>query len=200
MKNIFSTLYSYFIFQERGEVTAGIVAVLEGRNTTILAHTFEKACEVFVEGLQQQATIITHTQEGIADLFGSDIRIPVAETLILLADIGLDVLQLFVDALGFETLTGSLVSLGIPERRPNGELTTELRHRTVDGDTTHDGNLTRFLGLPFYIEKDFERTALHDNLNFEDWLNVKSSYLLRGKAAQKTESKRLNAKQSIPGR
>ena len=99
MKNIFSTLYSYFIFQERGEVTAGIVAVLEGRNTTILAHTFEKACEVFVEGLQQQATIITHTQEGIADLFGRDIRIPVAETLVLLADIGLDILQLLVDAL-----------------------------------------------------------------------------------------------------
>ena len=86
------------------------------------------------------------------------------------------------------------------QRRPNGEFTTELRHRTVDGDTPHDGNLTRFLGLPFYIEKDFESAALHNNLNFEDWLNVKSSYLLRGKAAQETESKRLNAKQSISGR
>ena len=116
MKNIFSTLYSYFIFQERGEVTAGIVAVLEGRNTTILAHTFEKACEVFVEGLQQQATIITHTQEGIADLFGRDIRIPVAEPLVLLADIGVDIFQLLVDAQRLEAFAGGFVSFGIPKR------------------------------------------------------------------------------------
>ena len=172
MKNIFSTLYSYFIFQERGEVTAGIVAVLEGRNTTILAHTFEKACEVFVEGLQQQATIITHTQEGIADFFGRNIRITVAEPLVLLADIGLDIFQFFIETLSFEALTGSLVRLGIPKGGANGEFAAELRHRTINRDTTHDGNLTMFFRLPFHVEKDFESAALHDNLNFEDWLNV----------------------------
>ena len=65
---------------------------------------------------------------------------------------------------------------------------------------THDGNLTRFLGLPFHIEKDFESAAFHDNLNFEDWLNVKSSYLLRRNSMQEAENKRLNANQSISGR
>ena len=99
-----------------------------------------------------------------------------------------------VDALGFEAFAGCFICLGIPKRRTNGEFAAELRHRTVDRDTTHDGNLTRFLGLPFHIEKDFESAAFHDNLNFEDLLNVKSSYLLRGKAAQGAENKRLNAK------
>ena len=118
----------------------------------------------------------------------------------LLADVGFDVLQLFIEALGFEAFTCRLVCFGVPEGRTNGEFTAELRHCTVDRNTAHNGNLTRFLGLPFHIEKDFESAALHNNLNFEDWLNVKSSYLLRGKAAQETESKRLNAKQSISGR
>ena len=71
-----------------------------------------------------------------------------------------------VDALGFEAFAGSLVSLGIPERRSNGEFAAELRHCTVNGDTPHDGKLTRFLGLPFHVEKDFESAALHDNLTF----------------------------------
>ena len=57
-------------------------------------------------------------------------------------------------------------------RRTDGEFAAELRHRTVDRDTTHDGKLTRFFGLPFHIEKDFESAALHNNLNFVDGLNV----------------------------
>ena len=86
--------------------------------------------------------------------------------MVLLADIGLDVLQLFIETLSFEALTGSLVRLGIPKGGANGEFAAELRHRAVDGDTAHNGNLTRFLGLPFHIEKDFESAALHNNLNF----------------------------------
>ena len=82
----------------------------------------------------------------------------------------------------------------IPEGDRYGEFTTELRHRTVDGDTPHDGNLTRFLGLPFHIEKDFESAALHNNLNFEDLLNVKSSYLLCGNSMQQTENDCLKCK------
>ena len=77
-----------------------------------------------------------------------------------------------VDALGFEAFAGCFICLGIPKRRTNGEFAAELRHRAVDGDTAHNGNLTRFLGLPFHIEKDFERAALHNNLNLLDGLNV----------------------------
>lgn len=111
-----------------------------------------------------------------------------------------DVLQLFIDALGFKAFAGGLVRFGIPESRTNGEFAAELRHRTVDRNTAPDGNLPRFLGLPFYIEKDFERAALHDNLNFVVLLNVKPSYLLRGNSMQEAENKRLNAKKSISDR
>ena len=84
-----------------------------------------------VEGLQQQAAIIAHTQESFADLFGRDIQIPVAETLALLTDIGLDIFQLLVDALRFEAFAGGFVGFGIPERGANGEFAAELRHRTI---------------------------------------------------------------------
>ena len=89
-----------------------------------------------------------------------------------------------VDALGFEAFAGCFICLGIPKRRTNGEFAAELRHRTVDRNTAHNGNLTRFLRLPFYVEKDFESAALHDNLNFVDLLNVKSGYLLCGNPTQ----------------
>ena len=115
-------------------------------------------------------------------------------------DIGLDIFQFLVDALRFEAFAGGFVRLGIPKRRTNGEFAAELRHRTVDRNTAHNGNLTRFLRLPFYVEKDFERAALHNNLNFVDGLNVKSSYLLCGNPMQQTENKRLNANKSISGR
>ena len=144
--------------------------------------------------------VIAHTEKSVADSFGRDIRIPVAETLILLADIGLDIFQFFIETLSFEALTGSLVRLGIPKRGPNGEFAAELRHRTVDCDAAHNGNLTRFLGLPLHIEKDFESAALHYNLNFEGLLNVKPSYLLCGISMQEVENEYLNAKQSISGR
>ena len=90
-------------------------------------------------------------------------------------------------------LPAALVSLGIPMRRTNGEFAAELRHRTINRDTTHDGNLTMFFRLPFYVEKDFERAALHNNLNLLDGLNVKSSYLLCGNSMQRAEYKYLKA-------
>ena len=104
--------------------------------------------------------------------------------MVLLADIGLDVLQLFIETLGFKTSAGGFVGFGIPKGGANGEFAAELRHRTINRDTTHDGNLTMFFRLPFHIEKDFESAALHDNLNFVDLLNVRSGYLLCGNPTQ----------------
>ena len=106
-------------------------------------------------------------------------------------DIGLDIFQFLVDALRFEAFAGGFVRLGIPKRRTNGEFAAELRHRAVDCNTAHDGNLTMFFRLPFYVEKDFERAALHNNLNLLDGLNVKSSYLLCGNSMQQTEKSTL---------
>ena len=154
-------LYTVFVFEERGKAVTAFAVIVIARIGAVFAHTFEEPCKVFVEGLQQQAAVVAHTEEGVADFFGRNIRIPVAETLILFADIGLDIFQLFVDALRFDASACGFVRFGIPERRTNREFAAELRHRTVDGDTAHNGNLTRFFGLPFHIEKDFESAALH---------------------------------------
>ena len=183
-----------FVFEESGKTPTSQAVILIGGISAILADTFEEPRKVFVEGLQQQAAVIAHSQKGVANLFGRNVRIPVAETLVLLADIGLDIFQFFIETLSFEALTGSLVRLGIPKGRTDGEFAAELRHRTVDGNTAHNGNLTRFLGLPFHVEKDFESAALHDNLNFEGLLNVKPSYLLCGNSMQEAKSKYLKCK------
>ena len=180
-RNIF---YTVFVFEERGKPVTAFAVIVIARIGAVFAHTFEEPCKVFVEGLQQQAAVVPHTQKGVTDFFGRNIRITVAEPLVLLADIGLDIFQFFIETLSFEALTGSLVRLGIPKGGANGEFAAELRHRTINRDTTHDGNLTMFFRLPFHIEKDFESAALHDNLNFVDLLNVKSGYLLCGNPTQ----------------
>ena len=196
-RNIF---YSVFVFEERGKAVTAVALIVIALIGAFLAHALAEICKVFVEGLQQQAAVVTHTEEGIADFFGRNIRITVAEALVLLADIGFDILQLLVDALRFEASACGFVRFGIPERRTNREFAAELRHRAVDRDTPHNGNLTRFFGLPFHIEKDFESAALHDNLNFEGLLNVKSSYLVCGNSMQRTENECFDANQSISGR
>ena len=107
-RNIF---YTVFVFEERGKPVTAFAVIVIARIGAVFAHTFEEPCKVFVEGLQQQAAGVTHTEEGVANLFGRDIRITVAEPLILFADIGFDVLQLFIEALGFEALPAALFAL-----------------------------------------------------------------------------------------
>lgn len=68
-----------FIFEESSKTPATQTVILVGGISTIFIDTFEEARKVFVEGLQQQAAVIAHTEEGVADLFDRDIRIPIAE-------------------------------------------------------------------------------------------------------------------------
>ena len=109
---------------------------------------------------------VAETQPRIFDLFGRDIRIPVADTLVVFADVGFDIFQLFVDALGRDALARGLVSFRIPECGRYGQLATELRDRTVDRDTPHDGGFAVLLGLSFQIEQDFESASCHNSNNF----------------------------------
>lgn len=53
-------------------VTPFAVIVI-ARTSAVFAHMFEEACKVFVEGLQQQAAIIAHTEESVADLFSRNV-------------------------------------------------------------------------------------------------------------------------------
>lgn len=69
-----------------------------------------------VVDLQQQAVVIAHTEAGVADLFGRDIRIPIAEALIPFTDILVLIFSNFsLMCWASRLLPAALVSLGIPE-------------------------------------------------------------------------------------
>ena len=73
-----------------------------------------KLFQVIVKDLQQELIVVPESQPGIPDLLGCDVRIPITDTLVLLADVGLDVLQFLVDALGYDALTRCFVGFGVP--------------------------------------------------------------------------------------
>lgn len=77
--------------------------IVIARIGAVFANTFEKACEIRRKSATTAGNY-RHTQKGIANLFSRNIRVPVAEPLILFADNGLDIFQLIVDALGFKAL------------------------------------------------------------------------------------------------
>ena len=84
----------------------------------------------------------------------------------MFTDVSFDIFQLFVDALGHDALACGFIGLRIPECRGYGHLATELRDRTVDRDTPHDGGFAVLLGLSFQIEQDFESASCHNSNNF----------------------------------
>ena len=104
-----------FIFEESGKTPATQTVILVGEISTIFIDTFEEVRKVFVEGLQQ-AAVIAHTEAGVADLFGRDIRIPIAEALIPFTGILVLIFSSFsLMCWASRLLPAALVSLGIPE-------------------------------------------------------------------------------------
>ena len=57
----------------------------------------------------------------------------------MLADLGADVIQMAVDAIGFEATTLGAAAADLPKRFRDGELRAELRDAAVDCDTTMTG-------------------------------------------------------------
>lgn len=104
-----------FVFEESGKTSATQTVILVGGISTIFIDTFEEVRKVFVENLQQ-AAVIAHTEAGVADLFGRDIRIPIAEALIPFTDILVLIFSNFsLMCWASRLLPAALVSLGIPE-------------------------------------------------------------------------------------
>ena len=104
-----------FIFEESGKTPATQTVILVGEISTIFIDTFEEVRKVFVENLQQ-AAVIAHTEAGVADLFGRDIRIPIAEALIPFTGILVLIFSSFsLMCWASRLLPAALVSLGIPE-------------------------------------------------------------------------------------
>lgn len=70
-----------------------------------------KLFQVIVKDLQQELIVVPESQPGIPDLSSRDVRIPVTDTLVLLADVGLDVLQFLIDRCATILLPDALVVL-----------------------------------------------------------------------------------------
>ena len=68
-----NVLDAVLVFEEGGQTPAAFAVVLITGISAVFAHAFEEACKVFVEGLQQQAAVVTHTEESVADLFGRNV-------------------------------------------------------------------------------------------------------------------------------
>jgi hypothetical protein len=156
-----------FVLQECGQVTAGTGIVHERTGCPVFADAlFGEFFQVVVEGLQQELITVPESQPGIPDLLGRDVRIPVADTLVLLADVGLDVLQFLVDPLGYDTLTRCSVGFGVPQFGRNRHFATELRDGPINGDASHDGRFAVLFGLSFQIEQNLESASCHNSKNF----------------------------------
>jgi len=87
----------------------GFLVVFEGALCPVFAHTFSELLQILVKSLHQQFAFAAHAEPSIFNLFGGYIAVPVADTLILLADVGFDVLQRLVDALRLHAFSDSFV-------------------------------------------------------------------------------------------
>jgi hypothetical protein len=116
--------------------------------------------------LQQELIPVPESQPGIPDLLCRDVRIPITDTLVLFADVGLDILQFLVDPLGYDASACSFVGFGIPQFEWNRQFATELRDGSVDGDASHDGRFAVLFGLSFQIEQNLESASCHNSKNF----------------------------------
>lgn len=66
------------------------------------------------------------------------------------ADLGTDIVQMAVDAVGFEAMTLGVAAADLPKRLRNGELCAELGDAAVDRDAAHDRHdFPIFLLVPF---------------------------------------------------
>ena len=109
-------LHFIFVLQKRGKASVLLAVVFQRGGFAVFADTvFLEIIQVLIKCLQQELITVPETQPCVLDFLGSDIRIPVADTLVLLADIGLDILQFLIDALGHDALTGCFVGFGVPQ-------------------------------------------------------------------------------------
>ena len=128
--------------------------------TTVYADPFLEIGGKFLEGFEKQAIFVSETQIGIFDFLGRDERFPVADGLIVLADLGADIVQMAVDAVRFDTLAFGTTAADFPKTLRDTELSTELGNTPVDRNTAHDGNgRLLFVFVPFKVEQNLEGTS-----------------------------------------
>lgn len=138
----------------------GLMVTLPGTVAAVDADTFLEVGSKFLERFEKQPVFLPETEIGILDFLGRNIRLPVTDILIVIADPGADIVQMAVDAVGFETTALGTATADLPKRLWNGELRTELGDTAVDRDATHDRDDFLILTfVPFEVEQNLERAA-----------------------------------------
>ena len=113
-----------------------------------------------LERLEKHAVFLAETQIGIFDLLGRDERIPVADRLIVLTDLGTDIIQMTVDPVGLDAPAFGTTAADFPQMFRNGKFRTELRDASIDRNPAHDWNQRLFLlFVPFKVEQNLECAA-----------------------------------------
>ena len=119
------------------------------------ADTFPKIGGELLERLEKHTVFLAETEVGIFDLLGRDERIPVTDSLIVLADLGTDIIQMTVDPVGLDAPAFGTTTADFPQMFRNGKFRTELRDASIDRNPTHDWNQRLFLlFVPFEVEQN----------------------------------------------
>ena len=102
--------------QKCSKASVLFTVVFQRGGFAVFAHTvLLEIVQVLIECLQQELIAVPETQPCVLDFLGSDIRIPVTVVLVLFTDIGLDILQLLVDALGDDAFACCFIGFGVPQ-------------------------------------------------------------------------------------
>ena len=149
MKSRFSSLDTnvldaVLVSEEGGQTPAAFAVVLI---TGISAVFCPRACGNLQDIRRRSATAggsRHHTEESVATFSAVTYESRSQDVGTALPILVLIFSNFFIETLGFKTSAGGFVGFGIPKAGTNGEFAAELRHRTVDRDTAHNGNLTVF--------------------------------------------------------
>ena len=88
--------------------------------------------------------IIPETNIAVIDFLGGDKTVMVANVLIVLGDLRLDVVKLLIQRAGFFGFAFCPVGFHVPQRKGHFSLATETGLGSINGDTAHDWCLTVF--------------------------------------------------------
>ena len=88
--------------------------------------------------------VLTKTDVTVIDLLSRDKTVMVANILIVLGNLGLDIIKFLIESTGFFGFTFCPVGFDVPQRKGYFFLTTETCLGSIDGDTPHNRCLTVF--------------------------------------------------------
>ena len=101
--------------QKRGKASVLLAVVFQRGGFAVFTYpVLLEIVQVLIECLQQELIAVPEPQPCVLDFLGCCIRIPVADALALLADIGFDILQFLVDMLGDDAFAYCFVGFGVP--------------------------------------------------------------------------------------